>query len=307
MRNLIHATWLATTLLLASCGGGTRQVEIFTPARVLAFGDEHSYLTPTGRKYSLNAVTAEDATVISCDANPLWTQAVANAYGFRFAGCLGTATEAKAIARATPGATVADLATQVDAQAAAGFAAKDLAMVMIGLHDVRQIYEGRASGESEESLIAKARAAGEQYAAQVNRLVNLGAKVIVATAPDLGITPYGKAKGTTEAALLTRLSAAYNGRMRVSILNDGRFIGLVLADELLQSAVQVPSAYGLSNVTDATCRTTVALPNCDNIAAHLADGASAAGWLWADNLRFSVTAHYQLGVVALARAQSNPF
>jgi phospholipase/lecithinase/hemolysin len=307
MRFLSHAACAAgLAVLLTACGGGTNQVEAFVPSRVLAFGDEHSSFAAGGRKYSVNAIGATGAG-IDCEAHPLWIQSVAALYGYKYAECLGSATEAKALTRAAPGATVAELKLQVDAQAAAGFTSKDLALVLVGLHDVRQIYEGRLAGETEDALIAKARQRGTDYAAQVNRMVDLGARVIVATAPDLGITPYGLAKGTTEAGLLTRLSAAFNGRMRVNILNDGRFVGLVLADELLQSAVQVPSAYGLSNVIAEACRGTAPLPNCDANTASLVDGASVGGWLWADSLRFGVTAHTQLGVVAGARAQSNPF
>ncbi len=308
MKRLLRSAVAAAcaAVLMAACGGGVSQVEAFVPERIYAFGDEHSVLTDAGRKYSINAL-ASGSTGIDCESNPLWIQTVANVYGYRFKQCQGTATEARAITLASAGATVATLTAQIDAQAAAGFASKGLALVLVGLHDVRQIYEARAVGETEDALQAKARQRGVDLAQQVNRLIGLGLKVIVATAPDLGVTPYGRAKGTTDAALLTRLSNSFNGRLRVNILNDGRFVGLVLADETVQSAVQVPEAYGLTDVKTAACRSTAALPNCDNNSASIADGASQSAWLWADDLRFGVVAHLQIGNIAASRAQTNPF
>lgn len=294
----------ATTALLVACGGGTAQLEAFIPDRVMVFGDEHSAFTATGRKYSINAVATTGA--IECEASPLWIQSVASVYGYKFAECLGTATEAKAITRAAAGAAVAEVKAQVDAQASRGFNAKDLVLMLAGLHDIRQIYESRSPADTEAQLIDRARARGIELGNQVNRVVALGPRVIVATMPDVGITPYGLAKGA-DAGLLTRLSAAFNGRLRVTILNDGRFVGLVLADEMLQSAVQVPSAYGLVEVTKAACAVAAALPNCDNAASFLVDGASSGTWLWADSLRFGVSAHAQLGNIAATRARSNPF
>lgn len=293
--------------LLGACGGGTSSIEAFIPDRVIAFGDDLSALTATGRKYAVNALKTDGTGAVDCEANPLWIQTVAGIYGYRYAECLGTATEAKAKTWAAAGATVADVRAQIDAQAAVGFTAKDLVTVMVGMNDIRQIYESRSASDTEATLIARARDRGIEVGNQVNRLIGLGAKVIIATAPDIGLSPYGLALGATEAALLSRLTQAFNGRIRVTILSDGRFVGLVLADELVQSAVQVPSAYGLSNVTAAACLSTVPLPNCTTDASTLVSGATPSTWLWADALRLGSLAHVQLGNIAASRAQSNPF
>jgi hypothetical protein len=304
---LIRRALLGTALAgaLAACGGGSSQYEPFQPGRVIAFGDEASYLTTDGRKYSINAL--DSSSQIDCDSNPLWIQGVAALYGYRFAECLGDATEAKAFTRAAPGATVADVQAQVDAWAAQGFAADDLVLMMAGANDVRQILESRSATETDDDLVARAREAGVAMADLVNRVVSLGARVIIATAPDQGVTPWALARGTADAALLTRLSAAFNGRLRVGILNDGRYIGLVLADEIVQSAVVFPWAYGLSNVKDAACLESAPLPDCQNVSTSLVEGASATGWLWADSLRFGPTLQRQIGVVAAGRAANNPF
>ena len=290
--------------LLSACGGGTSQLEAFVPDRLLVFGDEHSVFTTEGRKYSVNALSAEGA--LDCENHPLWIQSVAAVYNYRFAQCLGTATESRAITYAVPGATVAGVRSQIDAQAAT-FTTKDLVLVMAGLHDVLEVYAARSTTDAEAQLLERARERGAALGAEVNRMVALGARVVVATMPDVGLSPWALAKGTADAALLSRLSGAFNGRVRVTILNDGRFVGLVLADELLQSAVQVPLAYGLSNVTTAVCAEAAPLPNCTSATPSLITGGDPNGYLWADSLRFGPTIHLQMGLVAASRARSNPF
>jgi len=299
---------LATCTLawgLASCGGGTSQVEAFVPLRLITFGDEMSAFTVDGKKYAVNGFAA-DGTTPDCKLLPIWTQVVASVYGFGFAECPVGTGEQKAIARAKPGARAADLKTQVQAQVAAGgFADKDLVTVMIGTNDIRDLYEQSraASAPSKDALLEAARQRGVEIATQVNALVDRGAKVIVVTIPDVGLTPWGLAQGATGASLLTELTAALNGRIRVNILNDGRFVGLVLGDEFSQTAVRVPVAYSLTNATTAACA--VAPPACTS--ATLASGATADGWLWADSTWLATGGHRQLGALAEARARLNPF
>ena len=295
---------LGVGLVVAACGGGTTQVEPFKPDRYVAFGDELSAFEPDGRKYNVNAFNSA-STAYDCKLNPLWIQTVASLYDFGFAQCPTTAGNQTAVSRATPGARAADLVLQIDAQAAQGVTSKDLATVLVGTHDVLEIYENRGS-TAESALIAQARERGVQIANQVNRLVGLGARVIVATVPDSGLTPYAVAKGATDAALLSRLSAALNGGIRVEILQDGRFVGLVLADEFVQTAVRFPFVYGLGDgdaVKKGAC--SVALPDCTT--PTLITGANVETWLWADALRLGNLAHRQLGTQAANRARNNPF
>ncbi len=290
---------------LASCGGGTSQVEAFVPLRLITFGDEMSAFTADGKKYAVNGLAA-DGTTPDCKALPIWTQVVANVYGFGFAECPVGTGEQKAIARAKPGARAADLKTQVQAQVSAGGCAdKDLVTVMIGTNDIRDLYEQSraASAPSKDALLEAARQRGLEIATQVNALVDRGAKVIVVTIPDVGLSPWGLAQGATGASLLTELTAALNGRIRVNILNDGRFVGLVLGDEFSQTAARVPVAYSLTNATTAACA--VAPPACTS--ATLASGATADGWLWADSTWLATGGHRQLGALAEARARLNPF
>ena len=89
------------------------------------------------------------------------------------------------------------------------------------------------------------------------------------------------------------------------IVNDGRFIGLVVLDGILQTGVNNPGAYGLTNWTQPVC--VVPLPDCDNVAADLKPNGNAQTWLWASELWIGPTAHQNLGNFANGRATGNPF
>lgn len=296
------AAALLACAVLASCGGGTSQITPFKPPRLLAFGDELSAFTPDGRKYAVNGLAA-DGVARDCAALPLWIQDVAGLYGFGFAECpVGTDAQ-KGITRAAAGARVADVVKQVDAQVAAGgFLEEDLVLILAGVNDVLDLY-AQFPARSRDELIGTARARGEQVAQQVNRMAGLGARVIVSTIPDMGLSPYGIAQGTEGAKLLTDLTAALNGRIRVNILNDGRYVGLVLADEFVQTAARAPGYFSLSNAAAAAC--TAALPDCTG--STLVEGATADTYLWASDRWMSRGGHRQLGALAGSRATLNPF
>jgi hypothetical protein len=308
---------LAAAAALAACGGGTSQFDPFVAERVLAFGDEVSLLTPDGRKYSVNAtktVTAEDgATTVSldCAAQPNWVQSLASIYGFVFAGCNPDNVETpQAIMRATEGAKAADLALQIDAQVAAGgFRFGDIATVLAGVHDVIELYKQYPT-RSEEELRSLAGERGHDVARQVNRMVDLDARVIIVTIPDLGLTPYALKqrdlfKDTDRAALLSRLASSFNEQLQLRIVPDGRFVGLVQADQTSQAMVRSPGSFGLQNWTTAVCLDSVALVDCSD--KTLVENGTASNWMWADDLRPSFSVHQQIASLAIDRARNNPF
>lgn len=299
---------LAAAALVAACGGGTSQSVAFAPEQYVAFGDEASAIRADGRRYTVNPVNLLGGA-IDCAAEPIWTQAVAKQFSFVFKECNpDAATVFKAQMRAAPGAKAADLAGQIDAQlAAGGFSARSLTTVLVGANDVLELY-ARYPQQSEEQITAELRARGERIAEQVNRLVGLGARVIVSTVPDVGLSPYAlqqKAAFTDvdRSALISRLVAALNGRIRVNILNDGRFVGLVLGDEAVQTIAKVPSAFSVTDATTAVCTTPV--PDCTS-QTLVASGSSAA-WLWADDRNLAYAGQARLGVLAVSRAVGNPF
>jgi phospholipase/lecithinase/hemolysin len=293
---LVAAAMAAT---LASCGGGTSQIEPFRPQQVIVLGDDSNLLTTDGKRYGVNGLDANNA--LACGALPVWTQQLAANFGISLDRCPSGITPL-GVTRAAFGAKAADLDAQIDAQFAAGaVTSKDLFVLMIGMNDVIERYEaGAACGDSE--LASR----GRHVAQQINRIIDAGGRIIVSTVPDLGFTPYARTRDAAspgQAALLTCLTATYNARVRVDIVQDGRFVGLVLADDLVTAMTRNPANYALSNVTDAAC--TAAVPDCTT--ATLVTGATAATHLWADDRRFGPTAHVSLGNLAIARARNNPF
>ncbi len=307
VRALARGLAVAGLAVLAGCGGGTSQIEAFVPLRYFAFGDETSTLESTGRKYAVNALDANNR--LSCADEPIWVQQVASAYGLAFAECNPTFlpdTNARMLAR--PGTKADDVTAQVEAQVAAGgFRDKDLATLLVGANDILELY-GQYPARAEASLIADARARGTRLALTINRLVSLGVKVVVATVPDMGLTPYGKAQKRAfedldRSALLSRLTAAFNEQLGVNVVLDGRFVGLVQADLQLQAIDRFPGGFGVVNVTDGVC--TVALPQCST--ATLVTGADPATYLWADETRLGSAGHAQLAQLAVDRARRNPF
>lgn len=313
-RAALCAAALAGAVLLASCGGG-QQLVAFAPQRVLAFGDEASVMLPDGRKYTVNGLDTA-GTALDCTVSPLWIQYVSNSFGLMFPECNhANVTAPRSRIYAEPGAKVADVTRQIDRHLAGdSFSGTDLVTLMVGANDVLEQYR-RYPAASANDITAAVEAAGEALAAQVNRIANAGGKVVLAKVIDLGQTPYGLAEraahtDTDRSLLLTNLVARFNARLRVGIMNDGRKIGLVQADERIQLAVRYPSAFGFVNVTDAACLPSAVLPNCTTATLVTApDGshADANSWLWADAVNLSAGGQAQLGAVAEAVARNNPF
>jgi lysophospholipase L1-like esterase len=320
MRKALHglaaALVVVTLAALASCGGGG-EVEDFKPTRILAFGDEQSVITPSGRKYTVNAfgqktengVLVDDPTVIDCTRNPLWIQSVATAFSLAFDRCLGTATAASGQILAQPGHKVADFAAQIAAVQGASLNELDLALVMLGTNDLLELYAQYLQAPTTRSaLIDQARARGAALGNQVNALANSGPAVVVLTVPDLSLSPFARAADTaagdtSRSAMLRDLTLAFNNRMSVTLINDGRLIGLVYGDIESQNIHAFRLGGVIVNVDNAACAT--ALPDCTP--GTLVTGATAAGHMWADDLRPGPSVQGRLGALAASRATSNPF
>jgi outer membrane lipase/esterase len=308
----------ATGLLLASCGGGGGPVEPFVPTRVLAIGDEMSLIESNGRKHSINAFRVTDpntnpptesTTETDCTRNPIWVQAVANNFGLPFAQCLGTAQEARSQILAQANAKAGSFAAQLAARQGAGLNDKDLVLVMLGMHDVLELY-AQFPGRSAADLSNEITARGEQLGRSVSDLARSGPAVVVLTLHDLGLTPFATAENTRtgdtgRAGLLTELTAAFNRGMSRQLVNDGRLIGIVLNEDDSRSFSRFPASFGLSNATAAACRSTAVLPDCTT--ATLIENATAFNHLWADSLRPGPTYHARMAVGAETRARNNPF
>ncbi len=310
-RAALCAGLLASAALLSSCGGGGSQVQTFAAARVISFGDESSVINANGSKYTVNALIAGTTNQVDCASNPIWVQSVAAIYGLVFPQCPQSVADPVSRIYATNGALVADVADQIDQHLSnGGFASTDLVTVLAGANDViAQFQQYPAVGE--DQLSANLSLAGATLAAQVNRLASYGARVLIATIPDMGLTPAAgdRSAGSTDGnpALLTRLSTKFNDALLANLLNDGHKIGLVQLDEYLKAAdtaaINNASGRPFSNTTLVAC--SVALPNCTTNTL-VADAVNAT-WLWADGRHLGAGGQSSLGSLAVTRAQNNPF
>lgn len=316
------AVAIAAAAVLAACGGGTSQVETYSPNRMISFGDEASLIVDdgaaNGRKYTVNGLDTNAAR--DCTLTPIWSQVLATHYGFVYAACNKSAATPKAFARALVGAKVGDPATGISAQIAeqqsvgGGLKAGDLVTVMMGVHDLVELNEQVQAGTlSDADARAEARRRGAQLAAGVNAILGAGTRAIVATVPDMGLSPYARTLESTSPgamARLTQLSYEFNASLRTGIdatRFDGRNYGLVLTDDTVAAVSKVPGAFSSypANVTEAAC--VVALPQCTSASADLVASGSTTSHMWADTLRLGPSLHALIGSQAVARAVDNPF
>jgi outer membrane lipase/esterase len=312
------ATSGTAAVLLASCGGGT-QIESFKPVRVIAFGDEASYIHTDGRKFTVNNLIF-DTTVtpavpkvpaeLDCVGNQVWVQQVAYSYGLAFAGrCPGTF-NANGVMMAADGAKAADVSAQVTSFLAGDtFSGRDLVTFMVGINDIKDAVENAADP------LAVVEAAGTRAGEEVVRITDRGAKVLVSTVPDLGHSPWAINRETTvpgTVALASQLSARFNTRLRLKlqdVRDGGHAVGLVLGDEITLSMWRFPTSFGIANTTQRFCAPMPAITACDVTTRNTGVAATSYGfeYLWADDYRLGPNAHYHIGAAAASRARTNPF
>jgi outer membrane lipase/esterase len=308
---------LVAVAALASCGGGTYQVKVFVPIRILTFGDEsNSLIGPQGLKYSINAISTQ-TDLVDCSASPLWDQILAASYALVYANCNTEAVASPAaFDNSTLNATVDDVSAAVTAfQAGDSFNGNDMVTIWAGVHDVLNDYNENGSGD-QPTLLNDMRVAGQNLAGVVNAIAAAGAKVVLLTIPDMGDSPFAfneQQRGDFDRqTLLSQMSQAFNNSLRSNIVNDGSKIGLVLVDDFVHNAVRSPGSFSLianPNVTQG-CLVTAPLPACndDTLNTDVASGGNAPTiWLWADDTHLGPTAQLQIGNQANSRAHSNPF
>ena len=214
--------------LLAACGGGKGQIEPFKPTRLISFGDEQSLLTADGKRYGVNALKTGTTTgEVDCTGNPIWVQTLTSHFSLVLAQCNPDNKPVTAFLRGAVGAKVADVKAQIDQQLASGSVGpKDLLLINAGFYDILEAYQ-QFPTRSEADLIGLLQQRGRALADQVNRLANANGRVVVLTAIDPGLTPAGQQEkasktDTDRAALLTRLTNAFNVAMRLALIEDGR-------------------------------------------------------------------------------------
>jgi len=310
--------------IVAGCGGGTSQVQPYHPNRVIVFGDEMSALVDDGNqnawKYSINGVNPT-TNLRDCTQAPNWAQGLANNYGFVFAECNPAGiTNARAVMRARPNATVEDpingLGQQVSEQVAAGLGTGDLVTVLIGTNDILELYAQVQSGFiSQTDAMNEAARRGTVAAKQVTRMLAMNTRAIVSTIPDLSKSPFARLADQLVAGsstLIYNLVYQFNAYVRAEINNgvyDGHYYALVLADDMTNAAVSSPSSYmsAPANVSDPLC--VVPLGICTNTPSDLttAPGASTTSYFWASLTFAGPVLHGRMASSAVSRATSNPF
>lgn len=306
---------VGAAMVVAACGGASGAIEPFKPERLMVMGDELSVLLPDGRKYGINAYLAGTNT-IDCTTHALWVQAVASVFGLTFAECnpnAATAINAQIYARV--GAKAADVNAQIDRALAAGaFVEKQMVTMYFGMNDVLELY-AQYPARTQDSLLAEMRARGVALGQQVNRVARAGPAVLLVTAPDLGIAPFGAAEtaakpepagAITRAKFLSQLTDAFNAGLRVTIINDGRLIGLVSSDQMVRD-IQPPfnTFYGFNDLATPMCLPTAPPPDCGTDT--LVTGADITTWGYATDKLYGPALQTRLGQIASSRAVRNPF
>jgi outer membrane lipase/esterase len=303
--------------VLASCGGGTYQVNSFVPARLITFGDESSRLEGSqGLKYSINGISTTTLRT-DCTVAPIWTQVLANTYGLIYANCnVNASVDTNALDLTTVDGTVDDVVNKVAAfQAGDTFNYNDLVTIWVGMHDVLDEYNTNGSGD-EATVLADMKQQGAELAGVVNAIAAAGAKVVLLTIPDMQYTPFAYSEslrdGDDRLRLLSDMSTQFNLGLRSNIINDGSKIALVLTDDIVRNAVRSPNSFGLIQLDNQSygCLDTAPLPTCtsDTLRNDPSTGQpAAAAFMWADATHLGSVMQSQIGTRAQQLAHSNPF
>lgn len=309
---------MVAVVALASCGGGTYQVTVFVPARILTFGDESSMLVGgQGLKYSINGIST--ATLqIDCTQNPLWTQTLANSYGLVYAHCNPNASnQVNALDLTVLNGTVDDVVQKVSAfQAGDTFNGNDMVTIWAGMHDVLNDYTLNGTNGDETTLLSDMKTQGATLGNLVNSIAAAGAKVVLLTIPDLSDTPFAYTESQRgdfdRLKLLSDMTTSFNLGLRSTIVNDGSKIALVLVDDIVRNDVRSPGSFALVSLDNQSfgCLASAPLPTCtpDTLSVDPTTGQPAnASFLWADATHLGPIAQTQIGNQATSRAHSNPF
>ena len=311
MRRTALVAAVASAALLAACGSSTTESAI-TPERFIAFGDAHTDVGQKGTRYTVN-----DGSVNN------WTLQVAANYGKPLAAVsAGGTSYAVGNARvklkpdAAGSAATPTITEQIDTFLAGGgtFGSKDVVFLSGGISDVIAGMAAVQGGtQTEAAMVAAARQAGEDFAAQVRRLVTAGAKYVVVTGTyDLSKTPWAKTIGRE--ALLADASARFNEGLLVGIVDLGGNVLYVDSAYYVNLYTSVPANYGFNNSTAAVC-TSVDAANGIGIGAGqvnsalctpstLLPGASQTSYVFADQVYLTPSAQRQFGTYAYDRLRA---
>ncbi|MBV7541387.1 SGNH/GDSL hydrolase family protein [Acidovorax sp. sic0104] len=310
MRRTVMVAACASAALLAACGSSTTESAI-TPERFIAFGDAYSDIGQKGTRYTVN-----DGSVNN------WTLQVAANYGKPLAAvsaggksyAVGNA-RVKAKPDATGNASTPTITEQIDTFLATNtFGGSDVVFLSGGVSEViAGMAAVQAGTQTEAAMVAAARQAGEDLAAQVRRLVAAGAKYVVVTGTyDLSKSPW--AKSINREALLADASTRFNDGLLVNIVDLGANVLYVDSAYYVNLYTGVPANYGFNNATAAVC-TSVDPANGIGIgagkinsalcnASTLLSGASQESYVFADEVYLTPSAQRQFGTYVYDRLRA---
>ena len=141
---------------------------------------------------------------------------------------------------------------------------------------------------AEIGLIGALKSAGAQY-------------VLVASAPDLGLTPASRAGGTAGMALGTSLASSFNTALFSGLASSGISVIPLDTFHFLQEVVANPGAYGISNVTGKACATQPAPAGGSSLFCSPASTVpGGASYLFADDIHPTQAAHRALADYAIS-------
>ena len=310
MRRTVLVAACASAALLAACGSSTTESAI-APERFIAFGDANSDVGQKGTRYTVNDGSVNNWT-LQVAANYGKPLAAASAGGKSYA--VGNA-RVKIKPDAAGNASTPTITEQIDTFLASGsFGASDVVFLSGGISDViAGMAAVQAGTQTEAAMVAAARQAGEDMAAQVRRLVAAGAKYVVVTGTyDLSKTPWAKTIGRE--ALLADASSRFNDGLLVGIVDLGANALYVDLAYYVNLYTGVPANYGFNNATTAVC-TSVDATNGIGIGAGkvnsalcnsstLLSGANQAAYVFADSVYLTPSAQRQFGTYAYDRLRA---
>ena len=310
MRRTVLVAACASAALLAACGSSTTESAI-APERFIAFGDANSDVGQKGTRYTVNDGSVNNWT-LQVAANYGKPLAAASAGGKSYA--VGNA-RVKIKPDAAGNASTPTITEQIDTFLASGsFGASDVVFLSGGISDViAGMAAVQAGTQTEAAMVAAARQAGEDMAAQVRRLVAAGAKYVVVTGTyDLSKTPWAKTIGRE--ALLADASSRFNDGLLVGIVDLGANALYVDLAYYVNLYTSVPGNYGFNNATTAVC-TSVDATNGIGIGAGkvnsalcnsstLLSGANQAAYVFADSVYLTPSAQRQFGTYAYDRLRA---
>lgn len=288
-------TTLAAALALAATPAFAQ-----TYSQTIFFGDS---LTDSGSyRPALVQVAGPTAAILGkFTTNPglVWSEYLADYYGTDAVSANqggtnyavgGAFTDTDSSATLAPGVTVPipSLSTQIDSYLTSTGGSADpnaLYTVWGGANDLFAV----AAGAPAEATIG---AAVTAQVANVGALEAAGARyVLVATVPDIGLTPSFLAGGAVASATGTQLATAYNDALFDSLAAAGLRVIPLDTFHLLQEIVADPAPYGFANVTGTACQPQITAQSLTCNPATYVSADAPTTYVFADGVHPTSAAH----------------